>query len=74
MRPDLVSGFPRSSAHAAAAIRRYRLHTGQLEGMHNKTKSKRQAYGFRDHDYFILRSKRHFQVACTQIRDEPTMG
>lgn len=37
------------------------LHTGQLEGMHNKIKViKRQAYGFRDDDYFILKVKAAF--------------
>jgi transposase len=37
------------------------LHTGQLEGMHNKIKFiKRQAYGFRDDDYFILKVKAAF--------------
>lgn len=40
---------------------RYPLHTGQLEGMHNKIKViKRQAYGFRDDDYFILKVKAAF--------------
>lgn len=34
---------------------------GQLEGMHNKVKViKRQAYGFRDDDYFILKVKAAF--------------
>lgn len=40
---------------------RYRIHTGQLEGMHNKIKViKRQAYGFRDDEYFILKIKGAF--------------
>lgn len=40
---------------------RYPLHTGQLEGMHNKMKViKRQAYGFRDDEYFILKVKAAF--------------
>lgn len=40
---------------------RYPLHTGRLEGMHNKIKViKRQAYGFRDDAYFILKVKGAF--------------
>lgn len=39
----------------------YPLHTGQLEGMHNRMKViKRQAYGFRDNDYFVLKVKAAF--------------
>jgi len=40
--------------------------------MHNKMKViKRQAYGFRDDHYFILKIKDAFPGACTQIDDEP---
>lgn len=40
---------------------RYPIHTGRLEGMHNKIKViKRMAYGFRDDDYFILKIKAAF--------------
>ena len=40
---------------------RYPLHTGRLEGINNKIKViKRQAYGFRDDDYFILKIKGAF--------------
>lgn len=40
---------------------RYPLHTGRLEGINNKTKViKRQAYGFRDDAYFILKIKGAF--------------
>jgi len=40
---------------------RYPIHTGRLEGMHNKMKViKRQAYGFRDDHYFILKIKDAF--------------
>jgi transposase len=39
----------------------YPIHTGRLEGMHNRIKViKRQAYGFRDDDYFILKVKAAF--------------
>lgn len=37
---------------------RYPIHTGVLEGVHNRIKViKRQAYGFRDDRYFILKAK-----------------
>jgi hypothetical protein len=36
------------------------IHTGRLEGINNKIKVKRQAYGFRDDDYFILKIKGAF--------------
>lgn len=40
---------------------RYPLHTGRLEGVHNKIKViKRMAYGFRDDAYFILKIKGAF--------------
>lgn len=40
---------------------RYPIHTGRLEGMHNRIKViKRQAYGFRDDAYFILKAKAAF--------------
>jgi len=40
---------------------RFPIHTGRLEDMHNKMKLiKRQAYGFRDDDYFILKIKDAF--------------
>lgn len=40
---------------------RYPIHTGRLEGMNNKIKViKRQAYGFRDDAYFILKIKGAF--------------
>jgi transposase len=40
----------------------YPIHTGRLEGINNKIKViKRQAYGFRDDDYFILKIKGAFQ-------------
>ena len=40
---------------------RYPIHTGRLEGMHNRIKViKRQAYGFRDDAYFILKVKAAF--------------
>lgn len=46
---------------------RYPIHTGQLEGMHNKIKViKRQAYGFRDDDYFILKIKGAFPGSLQQ--------
>lgn len=51
----------RSYEEGIVAHGRYPLHTGQLEGMHNKMKViKRQAYGFRDDDYFILKVKAAF--------------
>ena len=40
---------------------RYPIHTGRLEGINNKIKIiKRQAYGFRDDAYFILKIKGAF--------------
>ena len=40
---------------------RFPLHTGRLEGMHNRMKViKRQAYGFRDDEYFVLKVKAAF--------------
>lgn len=40
---------------------RYPIHTGTLEGVHNRIKViKRQAYGFRDDRYFILKAKAAF--------------
>jgi transposase len=40
---------------------RYPIHTGRLEGINNKIKViKRQAYGFRDDAYFILKIKGAF--------------
>jgi transposase len=40
---------------------RYPIHTGRLEGINNKIKViKRQAYGFRDDSYFILKIKGAF--------------
>jgi transposase len=40
----------------------YPIHTGRLEGINNKIKViKRQAYGFRDDAYFILKIKGAFQ-------------
>jgi transposase len=50
-------------SHADGIINhaRYPIHTGVLEGIHNKTKViKRQAYGFRDNHYFILKVKAAF--------------
>lgn len=41
---------------------RYPVHTGRLEGINNKIKvMKRQAYGFRDNEYFKLKIKAAFQ-------------
>jgi transposase len=41
---------------------RYPLHTGRLEGINNKVKvMKRQAYGYRDQEYFILKIKAAFR-------------
>lgn len=40
---------------------RYPIHTGRLEGINNKIKViKRQAYGYRDHEYFKLKIKAAF--------------
>jgi transposase len=40
----------------------YPIHTGRLEGINNKIKViKRQAYGFRDDAYFVLKIKGAFQ-------------
>jgi transposase len=48
-------------AHARGILNHadHPIHTGKLEGMNNKIKVlKRQAYGFRDLDYFALKVKR----------------
>jgi transposase len=43
----------------------YPIHTGRLEGINNKIKViKRQAYGFRDDAYFILKIKGAFPGSC----------
>ena len=45
---------------------RYPIHTGRLEGINNKIKViKRQAYGFRDDRYFILKIKGAFPGCST---------
>ena len=60
-----------SLMHFAAVLKRYwrgilarvrwRMHTGQLEGINNRIKViKRMAYGFRDSDYFFLKIKAAF--------------
>lgn len=44
---------------------RYPIHTGRLEGVNNRIKViKRQAYGFHDDDYFILKVKGTFNGQC----------
>lgn len=43
---------------------RYPIHTGRLEGINNKIKvMKRQAYGYRDQEYFKLKIKAAFNPA-----------
>ena len=45
-------------AHAKGILNyfRYRITNGKMEGINNKIKTlKRQAYGYRDKDYFRLR-------------------
>jgi transposase len=45
----------RFHAHGLLAYYDYAISTGPLEGTNNKIKTmKRQAYGFRDHEFFIL--------------------
>jgi transposase len=66
-----ASGIPALSTFARSLCRhekgivnhcRYPIHTGRLEGINNKIKViKRQAYGFRDDAYFILKIKGAFQ-------------
>jgi transposase len=66
-----ASGIPALAAFARSLCRhekgivnhcRYPIHTGRLEGINNKIKViKRQAYGFRDDTYFILKIKGAFQ-------------
>ena len=65
-----ASGIPALSTFARNLCRhekgivnhcRYPIHTGRLEGINNKIKViKRQAYGFRDDAYFILKIKGAF--------------
>ena len=46
----------RFHAHGLLAYYDYAISTGPLEGTNNKIKTmKRQAYGFRDHEFFILK-------------------
>jgi len=46
----------RLHAHGLLAYYDYAISTGPLEGINNKIKTmKRQAYGFRDHQFFILK-------------------
>jgi transposase len=46
----------RFHAHGLLAYYDYAISTGPLEGTNNKIKTmKRQAYGFRDHQFFILK-------------------
>ena len=46
----------RFHAHGLLAYYDYSISTGPLEGINNKIKTmKRQAYGFRDHQFFILK-------------------
>jgi transposase len=46
----------RFHAHGLLAYYDYFISTGPLEGINNKIKTmKRQAYGFRDHEFFILK-------------------
>jgi transposase len=46
----------RFHAHGLLAYYDYAISTGPLEGANNKSKTmKRQAYGFRDHPFFILK-------------------
>jgi len=56
--------FARNLRHHEAGVTahaRFPIHTGRLEGMHNKMKViKRQAYGFRDDNYYILKIKAAF--------------
>jgi transposase len=66
----LASGIPALATFARNLRRhekgivnhcRYLIHTGRLEGINNKIKViKRQAYGFRDDNYFILKIKGAF--------------
>jgi transposase len=60
-----LSAFARSLCrHEKGIVNhcRYPIHTGRLEGINNKIKViKRQAYGFRDDAYFILKIKGAFQ-------------
>jgi transposase len=68
-----ASGIPALAAFARSLCRhekgivnhcRYPIHTGRLEGINNKIKViKRQAYGFRDDAYFILKIKGAFPGA-----------
>lgn len=65
-----ASGIPALATFARSLCRhekgivnhcRYPIHTGRLEGINNKIKViKRQAYGFRDDAYFILKIKGAF--------------
>lgn len=55
-------------AHGIIASAVHPLNTSVLEGMNNKIKViKRQAYGYRDSEYFFLKIKDAFPVKC----DEP---
>jgi transposase len=62
--PALATFAKNLSRHEKGIINhcRYPIHTGRLEGINNKIKViKRQAYGFRDDAYFILKIKGAFR-------------
>jgi transposase len=50
------SRAPETKRNDALSVRNYPISTGPLEGTNNKIKTmKRQAYGFRDKEFFKLR-------------------
>ena len=62
--PELVRFSRNLARHAGGILNhcRFPLHTGRLEGVNNKIKViKRQAYGYRDQAYFMLKIKDAFR-------------
>ena len=58
-----MSQFARLRRYWRSFVSRVRwpIHTGQLEGINNKSKViKRMAYGYHDSDYFLLKIKAAF--------------
>jgi transposase len=60
---SILHNHERLSNYAAGIVAhsKWQLHTSLLEGINNKIKTiKRQAYGYRDDEYFFLRIRAAF--------------
>jgi len=62
------AGTLRFHAHGLLAYYDYPISTGPLEGANDKIKTmNRQAYGFRDHQFFILKIYAHHESRCALV-------